>query len=203
MADIRSDKNLEFFFDFGSPNAYLAYAQLPGLLERTGARLVWRPILLGAVFKATNNQSPAMIDCTPKRDYLWRDMHRVAERHNIDFRVNDAFPLNTITLMRGAIAYLGTPHFEPYVRAIFRAMWVDNRDLGDNHQLKATLTEAGLDIANFETQVEAEATKQALRDATDAAVGMGIFGAPSFLVDGELFFGQDRLDFVEQALTDA
>tara|TARA_Y100001968_G_scaffold134522_1_gene122713 strand:+ start:244 stop:861 length:618 start_codon:yes stop_codon:yes gene_type:complete len=202
MAEQHANKTLEFFFDFGSPNAYFAYVRLPGVLERTGARLVWRPMLLGAVFKATHNQSPALIECAPKREYLWQDMQRFVDRYDIDFQRNDAFPINTLPLMRGAIAYLGTPNFEPYVSAIFHALWADNRNLGDSHELKSTLTEAGLDIANFEAQIEDSTTKQALNDATAAAVSLGIFGAPSFIVDGELFFGQDRLDFVERALTE-
>ena len=203
MAEPHADKTLEFFFDFGSPNAYFAYVRLPELLERTGARLVWRPILLGGVFKATNNVSPALIECAPKREYLWRDMQRFVDRYDIDFQPNDAFPINTLPLMRGAMAYLGTPNFEPYVSAVFRALWADNRNLGDSHELKLTLTEAGLDVANFQAQVEDDTIKQALNDATAAAVSLGIFGAPSFIVNGELFFGQDRLDFVERALADS
>lgn len=203
MAHQTTDKTLEFFFDFGSPNAYLAYTQLPALLERTGARLAWRPMLLGGVFKATNNQAPGMTPCEPKRRHMLVDMQRFVDHYGIEFRFNAAFPVNTITLMRGAMALIDDARFASYVDTVFRAMWVDNIDLGDPAALQATLTAAGFDWHELAERVADPAVKDALREATEDAVAQGIFGAPSFIVDGELFFGQDRLDFVERALTDS
>ena len=203
MAHQTTDKTLEFFFDFGSPNAYLAYTQLPALLERTGARLAWRPMLLGGVFKATNNQAPGMTPCEPKRRHMLVDMQRFVDHYGIEFRFNAAFPVNTITLMRGAMALIDDARFASYVDTVFRAMWVDNIDLGDPAALQATLTAAGFDWHELAECVADPAVKNALREATEDAVAQGIFGAPSFIVDGELFFGQDRLDFVERALTDS
>ena len=202
MAHQTTDKTLEFFFDFGSPNAYLAYTQLPALLECTGARLAWRPMLLGGVFKATNNQAPGMTPCEPKRRHMLVDMQRFVDHYGIEFRFNAAFPVNTITLMRGAMALIDDARFASYVDTVFRAMWVDNIDLGDPAALQATLTAAGFDWHELAECVADPAVKNALREATEDAVAQGIFGAPSFIVDGELFFGQDRLDFVERALTD-
>ena len=203
MAHQTTDKTLEFFFDFGSPNAYLAYTQLPALLERTGARLAWRPMLLGGVFKATNNQAPGMTPCEPKRRHMLVDMQRFVDHYGIEFRFNAAFPVNTITLMRGAMALIDDARFASYVDTVFRAMWVHNIDLGDPAALQATLTAAGFDWHELAERVADPAVKDALREATEDAVAQGIFGAPSFIVDGELFFGQDRLDFVERALTDS
>ena len=203
MAHQTTDKTLEFFFDFGSPNAYLAYTQLPALLECTGARLAWRPMLLGGVFKATNNQAPGMTPCEPKRRHMLVDMQRFVDHYGIEFRFNAAFPVNTITLMRGAMALIDDARFASYVDTVFRAMWVDNIDLGDPAALQSTLTAAGFDWHELAGRVADPAVKNALREATEDAVPQGIFGAPSFIVDGELFFGQDRLDFVERALSDS
>ena len=195
-----TDKRVEFFFDFGSPNAYLSHARLPALLERTGARLIPRPMLLGGVFEATDNTSPAATPCTAKRRHMRTDMQRFIDLHGIDFHFNDAFPINTIAVMRGAMAYLDTPAFPTYVEAVFRAFWADNRDMADPAVIADVLHTAGLDAEDFRARIESTETKQALREATDAAVARGVFGAPSFFVGEAMFFGQDRLDFVERAL---
>jgi len=194
-------RKLEFFFDFGSPNAYLAYTQLPALCERCITDLVWRPMLLGGVFKATGNHAPGEVPA--KGAYLRRDMARFVERYGIEYQFNDAFPINTLTLMRGAVALLEDIRFPTYVDAVFRALWVDNRDLGDPAVFEHTLADVGFEASEFMAAVSAPETKQALIAATDEAVARGVFGAPSFIVDDELFFGQDRLDFVEEALMSA
>ncbi len=191
-------KKVEFYFDFGSPYSYLAYKALPAIAAATDAEIDWRPMLLGGVFKATGNHSPAEIPA--KSAWMHRDMQRWAERYGAPFRLNPHFPINTLVLMRGAVSMQGGPDFLRYVETIFNAMWRDGRNLGDAQALAAVLTQAGFDAAAFRALIEDEAVKARLKRVTEEAVARGVFGAPTFFVGAEMFWGQDRLDFVAQAL---
>ena len=193
-------RTVEFFFDFGSPTTYLAYRQLPKLAAEAGADIAWRPMLLGGVFKATGNASPASVPA--KGRWMNDDMRRWAERYGVPLRFNPHFPINTLTLMRGAAAMqLRQPDdFARYLDVVFRAMWEAPEDLGDAAVLEARLTAAGFDAAAFAAHVADPDVKARLVATTEEAVARGVFGAPTFFVDGTMFFGQDRLEFVREAL---
>ena len=192
-------KTVEFYFDFGSPYSYLAYKELPRLAGRRGAQIVWRPILLGGVFKATGNHSPAEIPAKSK--WLHEDLRRWASRYGASFRLNPHFPINTLTLMRGAAGLLPHPtDFARYVEAVFRGIWAEARNLGDPAVLAALLDEAGFDPDAFAALVAEPEVKERLRRDTEEAVARGVFGVPTFFVGEQMFWGQDRLDFVDAAL---
>jgi len=191
-------KTVEFFFDFGSPTSYLAWTQLPRIASEAGAQIVWRPMLLGGVFKASGNQSPVSIPA--KGRYMLQDLARFARRYHVPLAFNPHFPINTLQLMRGAVAYLDSEQFQPYVQAVFAALWVQQQNLGKAEVVAEVLNAAGLDAAEFEQRVSDEAVKQRLKDNTEEALQRGVFGAPTFFVGSEMFFGQDRLDFVAEAL---
>ena len=191
-------KQVEFFFDFGSPTAYLAWTQLPRIASEAGAEILWRPILLGGVFKATGNQSPVMIPA--KGRYMTRDLARFASRYGVPLAFNPNFPINTLPLMRGAVGYLDTPWFETYVKAVYEAIWVTRQNMGQPEVIASVLAEAGLDVADFQQRIDDEQVKAQLKAFTEDAVARGAFGAPTFFVNGEMFFGQDRLDFIAEAL---
>jgi 2-hydroxychromene-2-carboxylate isomerase len=195
-----SKKQVEFYFDFGSPTAYLAYTQLPKIAQACGAEIAWRPILLGGVFKATGNQSPVLI--APKGAWMWRDMDRWAQRYGVPLAKNPYFIINTLTLMRGAVGMqLRQPeHFRRYVDTMFHAMWVEPCNLGDAAVVAATLRKAGFDAEAFAAMAGDADVKAQLIALTGEAVQRGVFGAPTMFVGGEMFFGQDRLDFVREAL---
>lgn len=191
-------KTLEFFFDVGSPTSYLAWTQLPKIAADAGVEITWKPMLLGGVFKATGNHSP--IEIPAKAQYTIADMQRFATRYGVPLAFNPFFPINTLTLMRGAAGYLGSERFHPYLQAIFTALWVNKKNLGDVQVLAQVLSEAGFDPQEFQALVADEGTKQRLKEITEEAIARGAFGAPIFFVDGEMHFGQDRLDFVAEAL---
>lgn len=191
----------QFFFDFGSPASYLAWKRLPDLQARTGVTFELVPMLLGGVFKATGNASPVTVPA--KGAWMGRDLARWAERYGTPFRFNPHFPINTLRLMRGAIAAQARGELVAYADAVFDAIWQDQRNMGDPAEVAAALTAAGLDAAAYAAAGEDDAVKARLVANTEAAVAAGIFGAPSFLVAGELYFGQDRMDFVEAALVGA
>lgn len=192
-------KTIEFFFDFGSPTTYLAHTQLPRIAREAGTELVYRPMLLGGVFKATGNASPVMVPA--KGRWMGQDIARWARRWGVPFTFNPHFPINTLTLMRGAAGLqLRRPQdFARYVDAVFQAMWVAPRHLGDAAVLAVTLAEAGFDAEALLSLVADPDVKARLIANTDEAVARGAFGAPSCFVGDELFFGQDRLDFVREA----
>ncbi|NRF67113.1 2-hydroxychromene-2-carboxylate isomerase [Aquincola sp. S2] len=193
-------KTAEFFFDFGSPTTYLAATQLPRIAAETGAELRWRPMLLGGVFKATGNQSPVLI--AAKGRWMMGDIVQWAAHWRVPFAANPYFPINTLTLMRGAVALqrFSAADFDRYAYAVFEAMWVGQRNLGDAAELERLLAAVGIDPAAFAGWVADPAVKAALIANTEEAVERGAFGAPSIFVGDRLFFGQDRLDFVRQAL---
>ncbi len=191
-------KTVEFLFDFGSPTSFLAYKQLPKITARHGARIMWTPILLGGVFKATGNTSPAMVPA--KARYMNGDLARFAKRYGVVLNFNSHFPVNTLPLMRGAVAYQATPLFDIYVNAMFDAMWAHTRNLNDQNEITHVLKDIRIDPSDFLTRIERADVKEKLKANTEGAVARGVFGAPTFFVNGEMFFGQDRLDFVEEHL---
>ena len=193
-------KQVEFYFDFGSPYSYLAYKELPRVASRTGATIVWKPMLLGGVFKGTGNHSP--MDIPAKSDWSKSDIQRWAQRYDAPFLHNPHFPINTLALMRGAIGYQrkGDADFHRYVEAIFSAMWETGKNLNDPNEIGKVLVAAGFDPRETLAMLDDPEVKAELKRVTEEAVARGIFGAPSFIVDGELFWGNDRLLFVEQQL---
>jgi 2-hydroxychromene-2-carboxylate isomerase len=192
-------KTIEFFFDFGSPTTYLAHTQLPRIAREAGAQLVYRPMLLGGVFKATGNASPVLVPA--KGRWMGHDIARWAKRWGVPFTFNPHFPINTLTLMRGAagLQMREPQRFARYVDAVFQAMWVKPQNLGDAAVLAAMLTEAGFDAEAFTALAADAEVKAKLVASTEEAVARGVFGAPSCFVGDTLFFGQDRLDFVREA----
>jgi 2-hydroxychromene-2-carboxylate isomerase len=193
-------KSVDFYFDFGSPAAYLAFTQLPHVCADTGASLAWKPMLLGGVFQATGNHSPA--DIAAKGPYLTTDLQRFARRYGVPFAYNPDFPINTLLLMRGATGLqLREPdRFKAYVDAVFHAMWVEPRNLNDPATVGAVLHEAGFDAQAVLALANDQATKDQLKATTQEAVARGVFGAPTMFVGEQMFWGQDRLDFVRDAL---
>jgi len=192
-------KSVEFFFDFGSPASYLAYTQIGKVAARAGAEVIWRPFLIGGVMQATGNRSP--IECAPKGVWMLEDLSRFAKRYGVEFNMNPHFPINTLPLMRGAIAAQDGGFLAPYADVIFQAMWVDGKNMGDPAVIGEVLTSAGLDAAQIIEATQVPEIKDKLKANTQEAVERGAFGAPTYFIDGEMHFGQDRLDFVEQALS--
>jgi len=193
-------KTVDFHFDLGSPASYLAWTQLPALCARQGATLRYRPMLLGGVFQATGNASPAMIPA--KGRYLFTDLARFAARYGVPYGLPPGFPINTLTLMRGVVGtQLRSPErFEALLAVLFTGLFAQRRNLSDGTVLDETLREGGFDPQAFHALAADDEVKAALRQATEAAVGRGVFGAPTCFVGDEMYFGQDRLDFVEAAL---
>ncbi|HEY2752325.1 2-hydroxychromene-2-carboxylate isomerase [Phenylobacterium sp.] len=196
---VQVSKTVEFLFDFGSPASYLAYKRLPDLTARTGARVDYSPMLLGGVFKATGNASPAAIPA--KGRWMNIDLARWAKRHRVEFNRNPYFPINTLHLMRGAAGLIDDTRFLAYCDVVFDAMWRDPKNLGDPAELAPVIRRAGLEPDDFRAMVERDDVKDRLKSLTEAAVERGVFGAPTFFVGEEMFFGQDRMEFVEEALT--
>ena len=192
-------KQLEFYFDVGSPTAYLAHKRLGQLAAQYPLTVVLRPMLLGGVFKATGNTSPVTI-AAKGRYMLEHDLPRFARRYGVTLNFNPHFPINTLPLMRGALAAAELDCEEPYVTAMFDAIWVAGADLGDPAVTADVLQAAGLDAEALMSLAQEPAIKAALVSATEAAVARGVFGAPTFFVDDDMYFGQDRLDFIEEAL---
>ena len=193
-------RRLEFFFDYGSPYSYVANAQLPALIARAGAALVYRPMLLGGVFKATGNRSPAMEPIEAKRRYGGLTLLRYAVEAGVAFRPNPHFPIDTLFLMRCAVAAQRAGVFDRFHARVYPAFWGEGLDLGDRDVLAGVLSGAGLDAAALFGAAQAPEAKVELRANTDEAVARGAFGAPTFFVGDELFFGSDHLRFALHAL---
>ncbi len=194
---------IEFIFDFGSPNAYLAFRALPPILERTGARLAIIPCLLGGIFKATGNQAP-MVAFTPikgKFEYEMLEVRRFIARHRFEkFRLNPHFPVNTLMLMRGMVAAQEAGSGAAYLEMGLQGMWEEGLKLDDKDVLARRIDSAGLDSASLLAAAQTDPIKQKLADNTAAAVARGAFGIPTFFVGDEMFFGKDRLGQVEEAV---
>lgn len=193
-------KSIEFYFDFGSPAAYLASTQLPRIAAAAGSALVYKPVLLGGIFQATGNVSPVTVPA--KGRYMLVDLQRFAARYGVPLVFNPNFPINTLQLMRCAVAaQVSQPaRFPELVQALYRAMWAQGLNLGDPAVLGPALTEAGFEAGPILAGGAEPAVKERLKQETEAAVKRGLFGVPAMFVNGEMFFGQDRLDFVREAL---
>ena len=194
---------VEFHFDFGSPNAYLAHQVIPEIEGRTGVKFEYVPILLGGVFKLTNNRSPVqkMAGIKNRLEYERLEMQRFVRRHGIGkFEFNPFFPVNTLLLMRGAIAAELEGVFARYVDEAFKQMWAEPKDMGDPAVVSAALKESGFDPERLLARTQEPDVKDKLLKNTQASVDRGAFGAPTFFVGNEIFFGKDRLRDVEEEI---
>ena len=187
-------KQIEFFFDYLSPFSYLADTQLPAIARRTGAEIVYRPIFLGGILKATGNSGPLPIQ--GKAGYNVTDFQRWAKHYGVPAQFSPHFPFSTIRVLRAAIAAQPRDRFLAFHSAAFRAIWEQGHDLSKEEALRRLLDETGIDPA----LIEGDDIKNRLRANVDEAVSRGAFGAPTFFVNGEMWWGNDRLEFVEEAL---
>jgi 2-hydroxychromene-2-carboxylate isomerase len=197
---------VEFHFDFGSPNAYLSHLVIPQIEKRSGVDFEYVPILLGGIFKLTNNRSPAesMAGIKNKPEYERLEMERFIRRHGITrFRMNPFFPVNTLTLMRGAVAARSLGVFDGYVDEMFRHMWADPKKMDDPSVLRAAMDDSLLESERFLELIQTAEVKNRLLENTQKSVERGAFGSPTFFVGDEIFFGKDRLRDVEQAITES
>ncbi|HTO72112.1 MAG TPA: 2-hydroxychromene-2-carboxylate isomerase [Myxococcota bacterium] len=195
--------SVEFHFDFGSPNAYLAHLVVPKLEKRTGVRFQYVPVLLGGVFKATGNVSPAVSNAGIKNkgEYGALELRRFLHKHGITaFRMNPHFPVNTLAIMRGAVAAKRLGVFERYVDEVYRHMWAEPKKLDDPPVIRAALLESQLPADELVARSADADVKQELLANTERSVARGTFGSPSFYVGDELFFGKDRLAEVEEEI---
>jgi 2-hydroxychromene-2-carboxylate isomerase len=196
---------VEFLFDFGSPNAYLAELVIPTIERRTGVKFDYVPVLLGGIFKATGNMSPAdsLRGIKNKAEYMALETQRFIRRHDIKtFRQNPFFPVNTLMLMRGAVAAQFEGVFEPYFRAAYHHMWEEPKKMDDIEVFRAAFKSSGLDVDRLIARAQQEDVKKKLIDLTGDAVNRGAFGSPTFFVGKEMFFGKDQLRDVEESIVD-
>jgi 2-hydroxychromene-2-carboxylate isomerase len=196
---------VEFHFDFGSPNAYLAELALPGIEQRTGVKFDYVPVLLGGVYKATGNMSPSdsLRGIKNKAEYNAVETERFLRRHGITkFESNPFFPVNTLMLMRGVIAAQFEGLFEPYFRAAYHHMWVEPKKMDDPQIFRDAFISSGLDIDRLIARVQQDDVKKKLIANTENAVARGEFGSPTFFVGDEMFFGKDRLREVEESIVE-
>jgi len=193
-------KAVEFYFDVGSPASYLGWTQLPKIAQQARCEIEYRPFLLGGVFQATGNRSP--MEVPAKGQYMQDDLQRYAQRYGVPFRHNPHFPINTLMLMRGALGLqMREPdRMVPYVDAVFRAIWVDARNMNDPATVAGVLQQAGFAPEKLLALTADQAVKDELKVVTQEAVARGVFGAPTFFVGDQMFWGQDRLEFVQEAL---
>ncbi len=197
---------VEFHFDFGSPNAYFAHKVIPEIEQRTGARFDYVPILLGGVFKLTNNQPPMVQfkDVKAKSNYMKIEVVRFIKKHGLTkFRMNPHFPVNTVQIMRGAVAADMDGQLARYADAVFRHMWEDELKMDDPEVIRSALDTAGLDGARTLARIQEQEIKDRLLENTQGTVARGTFGAPTFFVGKEIFFGKDKLRDVEDEIESA
>jgi len=191
-------QTVEYFFDYVSPFSYLADSQLPALIERTGAELVYRPFFLGGVMQASGNSPPLTVPAKGK--YMFSDIARWVERYGIELKFNPHFPVMTVKPMRAALVAQEQGVFPAFHEALFRAVWRDEKNVADAEVLAEVITAAGLDAGKILGRIGDEDVKERLKANTAEAVERGAFGAPTFFVGEEMYFGNDRLDFLEAKL---
>ncbi len=198
-----SPLKVEFQFDFGSPNAYLAEFAIPGIEKRTGVKFEYVPVLLGGIYKATNNMSPfeSLRGIKNKPEYQALETQRFLRRHNITkFKQNPFFPVNTLMLMRGVVAARFENMFEPYFRAAYHHMWVEPKKMDDLEIFRNAFISSGIDIDRLIARAQQDDVKKKLIENTTDAVNRGAFGSPTFFVGQEMFFGKDQLRDVEESI---
>jgi 2-hydroxychromene-2-carboxylate isomerase len=196
---------LEFHFDFGSPNAYLAELVLPEIEGHTGVKFEYVPVLLGGVYKATGNMSPfdSLRGIKNKPEYNALETQRFLRRHNITkFQSNPFFPVNTLMLMRGAVAAQFEGLFEPYFRAAYHHMWEEPKKMDDPQIFRDAFISSGIDIDRLIARAQQDDVKKRLIENTSNAVARGEFGSPTFFVGDEMFFGKDKLREVEESIVE-
>jgi 2-hydroxychromene-2-carboxylate isomerase len=194
---------VEFQFDFGSPNAYLAELAIPGIEKRTGVKFDYVPVLLGGIFKATNNMSPfeSLRGIRNKPEYQALETQRFIRRYNVTkFVSNPFFPVNTLTLMRGAVAARFENMFDAYFRAAYHHMWVEPKKMDDPAIFREAFASSGIDIDRLIARAQQDDVKKKLIEDTTDAVNRGAFGSPTFFVGREMFFGKDQLRDVEEEI---
>ncbi|MBN8981743.1 MAG: 2-hydroxychromene-2-carboxylate isomerase [Rhizobiales bacterium] len=195
----------EFQFDFGSPNAYLAEVALPGIEKRTGVKFDYVPVLLGGIYKATGNMSPfdSLRGIKNKPEYNQLETQRFIKKYSITkFKMNPFFPVNTLMLMRGAVAAKMEGMFEPYFRAAYHHMWEDPKKMDDVETFKAAFKSSGIDVDKLFARAQQDDVKKKLIDDTTDAVNRGAFGSPTFFVGKEMFFGKDQVRDVEESIVE-
>jgi 2-hydroxychromene-2-carboxylate isomerase len=194
---------VEFLFDFGSPNAYLAEKLIPGIEQRNGIKFEYVPVLLGGIFKLTNNASPAqtLAGIKNKPEHMQRETERFLSKHNITtYRMNPHFPVITLMLMRGAVAAQMEGVFDEYFRAAFHHMWEEPKKMDDPKILRDALISSGLDADKLIARSQDADVKAQLVENTQSAVDRGAFGSPTFFVGSEMFFGKDQVRDVEEEI---
>jgi len=193
-------KKIEFYFDFASPTTYLAFYRLQELAQKYDAQIEFKGVLLGGVFKATGNTSPAMLP--PKGRYMGMDLPRFAKRYAIEMNFNPFFPINTLPLMRGFYAAKELGVEMDYMKMVFDGMWLHKMNFSKPEALLQVLKDLNIDEAKFQSLVSDDAIKNQLKETTEELVKRGGFGVPTMYLEKEMYFGQDRLDFVEEALAE-
>jgi 2-hydroxychromene-2-carboxylate isomerase len=186
---------MEFWFDFASTYSYVAAMRVEAAAARVGARVLWRPFLLGPIFAEQQGIKDSPFNVNPVRGrYMWRDLERLCAKYGLPWRKPSVFPRNSTLAARVAIMGAEEPWGPEFVRAVFSANFARDQDISSRAVLEEVLTQVGMDAQGVLTRAEAPENKPRLREQTTRAAQLGIFGAPDFIVNGELFFGQDRLD---------
>jgi len=196
-------KTVDFYFDFASPNAYLSHQVVPGIEERTGAKFNYIPVLLGGIFKATNNKPPmeAFFGILNKNEYQSVEMKRFQERHGIDkFKMNPHFPVMSLQIIRGAVGAQQDGYLDKYIDEVLKHMWEEPKKMDDPEVIKEAFTESGFDADRLMNQMQDPDIKAQLIENTENAVKRGTFGIPTFFVGDDIYFGKDTLWQVEEAL---
>ncbi|HIA96210.1 MAG TPA: 2-hydroxychromene-2-carboxylate isomerase [Gammaproteobacteria bacterium] len=196
-------KTVDFYFDFASPNAYLSHQVVPGIEERTGTKFNYIPVLLGGIFKATNNKPPmeAFFGILNKNEYQSVEMKRFQERHGIDkFKMNPHFPVMSLQIIRGAVGAQQDGYLDKYIDEVLKHMWEEPKKMDDPEVIKEAFTESGFDADRLMNQMQDPDIKAQLIENTEKAVKRGTFGIPTFFVGDDIYFGKDTLWQVEEAL---
>jgi len=196
-------QRIEFHFDFGSPNAYLSHLVIPEIEARSGAQFDYVPVLLGGVFKLTNNVSPAVANqgIKNKAEYQRLEIQRYMRAHAITaFKLNPYFPVNTLQIMRAALVAEDEGYLKAYADAVFGHMWAEPKKMDDPEIIKTALDQSGFDGAHMLARTQEPAMKAKLVQNTENSVARGAFGSPTFFIGDEMFFGKDRLGEVEAAI---
>ncbi|MGB5092739.1 MAG: 2-hydroxychromene-2-carboxylate isomerase [Parvibaculum sp.] len=192
-------KSVEFYFDYASPTAYLAWTQLPLIARRTGATIIWKPMFLGGVMQGTGNQPPGTFP--PRGKWMSIDLPRWARRYGVPFAFNKHFPVMTLPALRITAGLEGSGEYLPWIDAVFIASWVDGKNAADPAVLAELAVKIGLDPDMAARMAADPANKDKIRATTEEAIARGAFGAPTFFVGNEFYFGQDRLSFIEEELS--